>query len=272
MGAAVPRGRAKPKGTILNRASPEPLYRQLAGQLETAIREGILAPGDRLESETALMARYGVSRITLRQAVDDLVRKHLLVRKQGKGTFVTTPPVRHDLSRRHGLLASLFAQADNASARLVRYGLVKPPADVAKSMQLKPGEPALAVDRLYMIGRKPVVLAHGWLTETAARITRAKAELIATEDMLREAGLAVATSHVTLRAQAAGEAIGKLLRVSPRTPLLLLERTTTGPDGTINEFGRIYFCSDSYEVVLSHHEAGLFGIQPMRAHAHAQVT
>lgn len=260
-------GRAKPTGAVLNRASPEPLYRQLAGQLQTAIRDGTLQPGDRIESEAALMTRYGVSRITLRQAVDDLVRKRLLVRKQGKGTFVTASPVRHDLSRRHGLLASLFAQADSASARLVRYGLVKPPADVARAMQLKPGEPALAVDRLYMIGGKPVVLAFGWLTKAAAGISRAKAELIATEDMLRESGLSVASSHVTLRAQAAGEAIGKLLRVSARAPLLVLERTTTASDGSVNEFGRIHFCSDSYEIVFSHHEAALFGIQPMRAHA-----
>jgi GntR family transcriptional regulator len=268
MEGAVQRARSKPGGT-LNRASPEPLYRQLAGRLESAIHDGTLRPGDRIESEAALIARYRVSRITLRQAVDDLVRKQLLVRKQGKGTFVTAPPVRHDLSRRHGLLASLFAQADNASARLVRYGLVTPTADVASAMQLKNGEPALAVDRLYMIGGKPVALALGWLIEAAAGIPRAKAELIATEDMLREAGLAIASSHVTLRAQAAGETIGKMLRVSPRTPLLLLERRTTGPDGTVNEFGRIYFCSDSYEIVISHHDAKLFGIQPTRAHAEA---
>lgn len=251
----------------LNRGSPDPLYRQLATQLETAIREGVLRPGDRIESEAALSAHYGVSRITLRQAVEDLVRKQLLVRKQGKGTFVTLPPVRHDLSRRHGLLASLFAQADDASARLVRYGLIRPPADVARSMRLKPGELALAVDRLYMIGGKPVVLALGWLAQAAAKIPRAKAELIATADMMREAGLEVATSHVTLRAQSAGHAIGTLLRVSARTPLLLLQRRTSGPDGAINEFGRIYFCSDHYEIVLSHHEAGLFGIQQVQAHA-----
>ncbi|MGV3634620.1 MAG: UTRA domain-containing protein, partial [Pseudorhodoplanes sp.] len=156
-------------------------------------------------------------------------------------------------------------QADNACARLIRSGLVKPPADVAKAMQLKPGTAALAVDRLYMIGSRPAVLALGWLTEAAAGMPRAKAELIATEDMLREAGLAVASSHVTLRAQAAGEAVGRLLRVSPRTPLLLLERRTTGPDGAVNEFGRIYFCSDSYEIMISHHDAGLLGIQPTRA-------
>lgn len=250
----------------LNRAGPEPLYRQLASQFEAAIRDGRLRPGDRLDSEGALTARYRVSRITLRQAVDELVRKQLLVRKQGKGTFVTAPPVRHDLSRRHGLLASLFAQAENASARLVHYGLARPPAEIAKIMRLKPGEPALAVDRLYMIGGKPVALALGWLAEAAAIVPRAKAELIATEDIMREAGLVVAASHVSIRAQAAGAAIGELLRVSARTPLLLLQRTATGADGAVNEFGRIYFCSDSYEIVLSHHDAGLFGFKDLRAH------
>lgn len=257
-------GRLQPS-VKLNRASPEPLYRQLASQLETAIRDGRLRPGERIESEEALTARYGVSRITLRQAVDDLVRKQLLVRKQGKGTFVTAPPVRHDLSRRHGLLASLFSQAENASARLVRYELAQPPADVAKAMRLKRGEPALAVDRLYMIGGKPVVLALGWLRQAAASIPRAKAELIATEDIMREAGLAVAASHVTLRAQAAGETIGKLLRVSARAPLLLLQRFTSAPDGVVNEFGRIYFCSENYEIVLSHHDAGLI-VKDVRAY------
>jgi GntR family transcriptional regulator len=259
-------GKISPNVT-LKRASPEPLYRQLASQFEAAIREGRLRPGDRLESEGALTARYRVSRITLRQAVDDLVRKQLLVRKQGKGTFVTAPPVRHDLSRLHGLLGSLFAQAENASARLLRYGLARPPADIAKIMRLRPGQPALAVDRLYMVGGKPVALALGWLAEAAAIVPRAKAELIATEDIMREAGLAVAAAHVTIRAQAAGAAIGELLHVSARTPLLLLQRTVTGADGTINEFGRIHFCSDSYEIVLSHHEAGLFGFKNLRAHA-----
>lgn len=260
-------GRTKPASATLNRASPEPLYRQLAAQLEAAIRDGSLPPDRRIESETALMERYGVSRITLRQAVDDLVRKQLLVRKQGKGTFVTAPPIRHDLSRRHGLLASLFAQADNASARLVRYGLARPPADVVKAMRLRQGEAALAVDRLYMIGNKPVALALGWLDAVAADIPRAKAELIATEDMMRQAGLQVAASNVTLRAQTAGTTIGKLLRVPARAPLLFLQRVSTGPDGSAIEFGRMYFCSESYEIVLSHHETGMFGIQQVQAHA-----
>jgi GntR family transcriptional regulator len=97
-------GANRARQKVLSRSSPEPLYRQLAGHLENEIGSGRLKPGDRLESEGLLTHRFQVSRITLRQAVAELVRKQLLVRKQGKGTFVTAPAVRHDLRRSHGLL------------------------------------------------------------------------------------------------------------------------------------------------------------------------
>ena len=126
----------QPRMGALSRSSPEPLYRQLAGHLENEIRSGRLKPGDRLEAEGLLTRRFQVSRITLRQAVAELVRKQLLVRKQGKGTFVTAPAVQHDLRRSHGLLGSLFSQANGASARLLRYELRVPPAEIAALLNL----------------------------------------------------------------------------------------------------------------------------------------
>src|SRR5262245_13208438 len=111
----------------LHRASPEPLYRQLAARIEDDIGSGALKPGDQLDSELLLTKRYGVSRITVRQAIEALAQKRILVRKQGKGTFVTQPAVRHDLRRPHGLFASLFSQAPNARTQLLRYELAVPP-------------------------------------------------------------------------------------------------------------------------------------------------
>src|SRR5204862_1354430 len=110
---------------------------------EDAIRRGQFKPGDKLDSESVLTARFGVSRITLRQAVASLVNAQLLVRKQGKGTFVTAPPVRHDLRRLHGLLGSLFSQAEGASARLLHFEMRVPPDDVATAFGLKAGDEAL---------------------------------------------------------------------------------------------------------------------------------
>jgi GntR family transcriptional regulator len=245
------RSRPSQKTAVLHRSSPEPLYRQLAAVLESAIRGGALKPGDRLDSEGVLAARYAVSRITLRQAVELLVHKQILVRKQGKGTFVTAPTVRHDLRRLHGLLGSLFSQAEGASARLLHYELRAPPVDVAAALGLERGADALSLERVYFIDRKPVALTEAWLVPAVAALPRAKAELISTEDMMRSVGIQVASTQVAIRAEAAGARVGRLLQVPSRAPVLVLRRTALGGDGAAKEIGQVWFCSDSYQFVCS---------------------
>ncbi len=78
----------------MNRSSPVPLYFQVAEQLERAILEGLLVPGDRIGNEVALADQLGLSRPTLRQAIQTLVDKGLLVRKRGVGTQVVHAPIR----------------------------------------------------------------------------------------------------------------------------------------------------------------------------------
>jgi GntR family transcriptional regulator len=241
---------ARPKRmTGLTRSSPEPLYRQLAQHLESAIGE--LAPGDRLDSEGQLSDRFGVSRITVRQAIEELARKQLVVRKQGKGTFVTKPAVKHDLRRLHGLLASLFAQSDAASTELLRYELATPPPNIVQALNLKRAQSALALDRLYLIGGRPVALAQAWLAPEVASMPRAKADLISTEDMMRAAGIRIATSQVSIRAEAAGTVVGRLLALPARAPVLVLRRNALNHDGVAKEVSRVWFCSDAYELVCT---------------------
>jgi GntR family transcriptional regulator len=260
--------RANQPSVALRRSSPEPLYRQLAGVLERAISGGALKPGDRLDSEGVLAQRYGVSRITLRQAVEALVRKQMLVRKQGKGTFVTQPAVQHDLKRLHGLLGSLFSQAEGASARLLHYELRTPPSDIAEILALKPDAKALSLERLYLIDNKPVALTQAWLVAAVARLPRVKAELISTEDMMRAVGITIASTQVAIRAEAAGAQVGRLLKISARAPVLGLHRKAFGADGAAKEIGRVWFCSDSYQFVCSTEtmgsEGSLFDIRNVR--------
>ncbi len=257
--------RAEQSPAVLSRSSPEPLYRQLAGVLESAIRGGALKPGDRLDSESVLTTHYGVSRITLRQAVEALVRKQLLVRKQGKGTFVTAPAVRHDLKRLHGLLGSLFSQAEGASARLLRYELRVPPSDIAEVLGTRPRERTLFLERLYLIDSRPVAMTEAWLVPAVAALPRAKAELISTEDMMHAVGIRIASTEVSVRAEAAGAGLGRLLKLSPRAPVLGLRRRAMSADGAAMEVGRVWFCSDRYELFCSTQSVavseGLFDIR-----------
>jgi len=261
-----PTDRQKP----LERAGPEPLYRQLAAQLKQSIREGQLKPGDRIDSEDLLSRRFAISRITVRQAIEELVRQHILVRRQGKGTFVTTPAVRHDLRRLHGLANSLFAQAPDASMSLLRYELRAAPAGIAEAMGLAAGAAALTLERLYLIGPRPVAYAEDWLVPEVAAIPRAQAGLTSTEDMMRRVGIAVARCEVAIRAELAGARIGRLLRRPARTPLLVLRRSAFGADDRVKETGRICFCSDSYEFVSAQDlrtADSLFDLRTIAQHA-----
>jgi GntR family transcriptional regulator len=251
--------------TGLSRSSPEPLYRQLAARLEAEIAGGALKQGDQLDPESLLTRRYQVSRITVRQAIDELVRKQILVRKQGKGTFVTRPAVRHDVRRPHGLFDSLFAQARGARTTLLRYELAVPPADIAGAMKLAPGEPALALDRLYSIGDKPVGFAQGWLDPAIARIARSRAEAISTEEMMRASGIVVDEARISIRAETAGAALGRLLRISPRAAVLVHHRRCIGSDGAAKEIARLSVCSESYEFVGSARRADSPERSPMES-------
>jgi GntR family transcriptional regulator len=244
------------KKPLLSRSSPEPLYRQLAQHIEGAIRNGQLKLGDRLDSESVLSHRFAISRITVRQAIEELVQQQIVVRKQGKGTFVTQPAVKHDLRRLHGLLGSLFSQAEAASTKLLRYELIRPPREVADALGLLAGQQAVSLDRLYQIGRRPVVLAQGWLVPEVATLPRAKAELLSTEDMMRDIGIHIASSQVSIRAEAAGAMPGRLLKLSARAPVLVLRRTAIGTDGRTKETNRVWFCSDAYELVCATGNAG----------------
>lgn len=255
----------KPRATDLDRSSPEPLHRQLARFLEDAIRRGQFKPGDKLDSESVLTARFGVSRITLRQAVASLVSAQLLVRKQGKGTFVTAPTVRHDLRRLHGLLGSLFSQAEGASARLLHYQMDVPPAEIATAFGLKANDEALSLERIYAIDREPIAFIATWLDPAAAAVPRAKAELISTEDMMHAVGIRITSTEVAIRAEAAGKRVGRHLQLSSRAPMLLLHRTARDVDGVAREIGQVWVRSDRYQFVCSTHLAGempaLFDIQ-----------
>ena len=102
----------------LHRASAQPLYHQVAHLLEQDIAEGRFPPYSRLMSESALMRRFDVSRVTVRAAIMRLVRKGLVDVRQGKGTFVAGPVIRHGLDRFRGLYDVLVAQGGQGHAQV----------------------------------------------------------------------------------------------------------------------------------------------------------
>ena len=137
------------------------LYRQIKDDIVRRIESGELAPGEALPSERELCERYGVSRPTLRQATQDLVREGMLVVRRGVGTFVTQTRVRQQLGSVLGFTEKMARDGRHASTRVLEHGL-QPAGDldatVAAELQLESGSRVLRVVRLRLADEIPVMV------------------------------------------------------------------------------------------------------------------
>lgn len=231
----------------LDRDSPIALHRQLAQQLRDAIAAGTYLQGDRIPTEPALMTRYGVSRITARQAVIQLVSEGLLVRRQGKGTYVTAPPVRHALVDLRGFYDELVARGVNPEIELLAFATRVPEPEVAA--RLRSGAQALVSwQRLYRRQGEPFAVAWVYLAPSTVKVTR---ELAAsrTSYQILETHLQRPVDHaeISIRAQASTAEMRKLLRMPPSTPIIALQRVSYTADGTPVEYALYCAHADAYE-------------------------
>jgi GntR family transcriptional regulator len=150
----------------LDRAGPLPLYFQLRQAVLREIREGGLAPGDRLPTEAEMERRYGVSRSTIRQALNDLAAEGLIHRIQGKGTFVGSPKIQH-VPVLTSFSELLRAQGYQPSHRLLDSSVLPGPPEVAEGLQVEEGTSCRFLRRLFLADDDPVGLAETWLPRAA---------------------------------------------------------------------------------------------------------
>lgn len=157
---------------MLDEASSVPLYRQLANLLDTQIGAGEYAVGERIPSEPDLCRRYGLGRPTVRQATDLLVRKGLIERRRGAGTFVRERPRRVDMFSRAGTLRSFQASGLAIASRWLGPVRAVPvpspdPEDPGHLTNPFQGGMALHVSRRSTHDGDPVLLERYWLDGTA---------------------------------------------------------------------------------------------------------
>lgn len=234
----------------LRRDSHVAMHRQLAQQLRRAIGAGKYRPGDRLPTEPELAARHGVSRITARQAVMQLVRDALVVRRQGKGTFVAEPPVHHDLVDLRGIYDELVARGVNPTTELLDYREIAPPANVAERLR-SGNRKLLHWQRLYLRRGEPFAVSWAYLAPVVPRMPR---DLVAahTTYHLFESFMHLKISHADLsvRARAASPELRKLLKLRAGTPLISLERVSYLASGAPAEFTLYCANAENYEFAL----------------------
>jgi len=204
-----------------------PLYRQIKALITQDLQAGLWKPGEVIPSEFELAARFKVSQGTVRKAIDELAAENLLVRRQGKGTFVAT----HSEQTTQYRFLRLTADDDRGrplERRLLECRRARASADVARALELKTGDAVVLLRRMLLDGAQPVVLDEIWLPGrwfkdlTSERLARYRGPMYALFET--EFGVRMIRAEEKIRALAADAASAELLAVSPGAPLLSVER------------------------------------------------
>lgn len=239
----------RPRVTV-DRSSPVPLYYQLAQQLEAAIRAGELAPGTRLENEVELADRCGLSRPTVRQAIQHLVDRGLLVRKRGVGTQVVRSEIRRpiELTSLHDDLARAGRQP---STSVLELATVECPAKVAAALGVAAGSPVQHLRRLRFADGEPLAVMENWLPPAPVRLSLEALQARGLYAILRAAGVRVRSAHQRIGARAATAAEAQMLGERRNAPLLTMSRTAYDDEGRHVEHGEHIYRASRYALEVT---------------------
>ena len=147
---------------LLNKLSQEsdiPLYSQLVGIVKRNISAGTLAAGDLLPSETELCKTFDISRSTVRQAIGTLETEGLVVRKQGRGTFVAEPKMRRRTETVYSFTSEISAMGLVPSSTLMEFDVIDPPPDIMKMLELGSSDAKVyRFTRIRKVNGEPLIL------------------------------------------------------------------------------------------------------------------
>jgi GntR family transcriptional regulator len=233
----------------LIRNSPTAMYVQLCDLIKKQIASKGIRPGSPLPSETDLMTQYGVSRTTVRLAVDSLVRTGVAVRVQGKGTFVAGPTIRQELSSLQALSESLIDVGLDPRVSVIDLGMnpVVPPHALAQ-LNLESGSGVICLRRLHTVDEAPVVFAVIYLSSRFQwRFSSSDLTQRSIYSWLKEEeSISVGSIVHSISATIADDEVAPRLGLRPGDPVLHVQNTGIAGSGIPIDYSDLYFPPDRY--------------------------
>lgn len=229
----------------LDRRGPIPLYFQVSQRIERAILEGDLPPGTRIENEVALGDRLGLSRPTIRRAIQDLVDKGLLVRRRGIGTQVVHGQVTRGVELT-SLYEDLARDGKKPTTKTLKYTIEKADSKIAEFLGVAVGSPVLHLRRLRAADGTPVSIMENWLPEEFTDITEADLNEHGLYQMLRFRGVTMSVAKQRIGARKAQGDEPDLLDIEKQAALLTMDRTAYDNSGRAVEYGHHCYRPDLY--------------------------
>jgi GntR family transcriptional regulator len=231
--------------------SPLPLYAQVESILAAGIADGTFPPGTRLPNEDELVERYSVSRTTIRQTIQNLVRRGLVEIRRGKGTFALTAKITQELTELSGFVEDMQSLGRQASARLVDKQLVPASESVARQLAMSAGTLVVRIQRVRLADNAPLSFDETWLPrEIGERIIENNLETEPIFSLLEQKyHTPLLEAEYRLEAVLADMTVARALGISIGSPIFLIERTSYTAGHQPIDYEKLYYRGDQIRFV-----------------------
>ena len=237
----------------LSMDSDIPLYSQLVSIVKRNISAGTLSTGDLLPSEAEFCKTFQISRSTVRQAIGALESEGLVVRKQGRGTFVAEPKVRRRTENVYSFTSEISAMGLTPSSTLIEFDVIEPTPDIVRVLDLTGSESKVyRFTRIRNVNGEPLILETSFYRcALYPNLTRELLETHSFYSLLYEAGVVPAHAVDSYEAVVIGRAEGELLHCKPGSCGFSVQRRTFDAAGICYEFTQSLMRADRVKTSIS---------------------
>jgi GntR family transcriptional regulator len=229
-------------------ASRVPRYHQIAQTLRARIVAA--GPGERLDNQRSLAREFGVTLMTLRQALALLERDGLIARRHGLGTFVARPAIDYDILHLRALAGDLSALGEDVATRFLRSHFVVAEARVAQALALPAGAPVFALERLRLVDGEPVSFQTSYLPAALGE-ELSKADLAVTplrQVLTHKLGIDITGARETVSAVPLPGPAARELGCRAGVPAFRSDRVSMGPGETPVVYDRVFIPGDRFRI------------------------
>jgi len=238
--------------SALDKRSPTPLYHQLKAVLLEAIQSGHWKPDDQLPTESELATRYGVSKITVREALRELAQMRYVRREQGRGTFVARTQLEQGPRELTSFTEEMRRRGYRSSSRVLAREVIPAKGRVAEKLELAEGEQVFRLRRLRIANDRPLGIQTAYLPlRLVPGVEKRSFDSRSLYEVLRkEYNLAPARARETHSAVAVDAETAALLGIPKRSPVMAVERISFLAGGDPLELVESVMRGDQYQIVL----------------------
>jgi len=236
----------------LDRSNHVPLYVQLRSHLVQQVESGLLKPGDPVPTEMELMERYGVSRVTVRQAMGNLIDEGLLYRQQGIGTFVRRARIQQELGTLTGFSEEMVLRGLKPSTKLVSAEMVAADDLLSERLQIQTGEKVLRMVRIRLADGEPMALDISHCPNVIGeRLLKEDLEQPLYTLFEEKIGIELERAQQIIESALADEFVAQHLCIQKGKPILRMERVAYSVDDLAVEYSKTFYRADRYSYRVS---------------------